>query len=83
MKPDSEPLTLTEQALVAAARQIRGLLRSNTLWLTILLTAAAFAAAVDPTWLTAHPWLKTWWPPMLAALGVLVKMAQIQREKAP
>lgn len=69
-------LDIEEQLAVRIVHAIRELWHSNTFWLCVLWMAWEFAQHIDAGWLAAHVDLKTWTPPTIAAMGVLVKVLQ-------
>jgi hypothetical protein len=74
--PDERNLDPIEQLYEAVKRHVALLYRSNTFWLCLLWMAWEFGKNIDPAWLANHVNVKTWMPPVLAALGIMVKVMQ-------
>jgi hypothetical protein len=77
---DNEPDPL-ELFVVTCIRRLRVLLRTNTFWLTIAWCAWEFGRNIDAAWLSQHVNIKTWLPPTLAALAIMVKLLQIRNDE--
>lgn len=78
-----DDLDLTEQVMVATkrwlfhiAQHLIMLFHSNTMWIALAWMAVEAGRVLDPTWLAAHPVIKTWIGPAIAAGAVMVKIMQ-------
>lgn len=79
----NRPIIAALKSFIAdAIEHARLFVHTNTFKNCLLFGVAAFASNLDAAWLDAHPTIKTWLPPALAAFtAVSYKVAQQVAEK--